>query len=826
MLRKFLLSLLFIPAFVFAEVPFVLKDIQIDGLERVSAGKVFNAIGFEVGDTITQEKVSLATRELFRTGLFNNVEIGYEGDVLVVKVLERPSISKISLEGNEQIDSEEMLKGLRQGGMAEGDVFRKSTLEAVERELKRMYVSQGRYNVNVETEVVPAPRNRVELNIKIQEGEVAKIKQIRIVGNQTFESDDLEDLFLLKPSHWLSWYYSDDLYSSEKLKGDLERVTSYYLDRGFYNFKIASSNVSISPDKESVYITVVVDEGELYYIDQVEVRGEIPEGLTEKELCYLVLFIPYEEIDGIESCSPYPLKDKQLYSQKAIQDSIYFMTEVLGSLGYIFAEVRDVQTEIDESENTVGVSFYIKPRQKVYAQRVNIEGNVQTDEEVLRRELRQAEGGLASNAIIQLSQTRLERLGFFKGVNVETPRVPGTSDLIDLDIGVEEQPSGSISASLGFSQSSGLILGAELQQKNFLGTGNSVTLTAQHSDSTNSYRFGVTDPYFTLDGVSAGFDLFWRTTDYDEENISSYNADVFGGSFTLGYPISETMRVTYGLGYDNTNIKIGRYPAVEYLDFLVQNNSSIDDLYDAYTSGDTYNNFDLRLSFGDSVLNRGLFPTKGYSYSVSSEISIPGASDLNYYKIRFQGQKFFPFIGDWVVRTSTFLGYGDGFGNTDTLPFYESFYSGQYVRGYESNSLGPKETPHWTLGGISPDPIGGNLITTGKLELIFPFPFVEDNRSIRSAFFVDAGQVFNTNCKSQERFSVINPPNYPAFFPWFNYNEDSCLEPDVGEIRASLGIGFTWVTAIAPISFSFAKPLNDEEDDEVEVFQFNLGQTF
>ncbi len=764
---------------------FTISDIRVNGLQRVSAGSVFGALPLNVGEEADDRALVEATRGLFKTGFFQDIQLGRDGDVLVITVVERPSISGIEIEGNKAISSEDLLKGLNQSGLAEGEIFQRATLEGVRNELQRQYVAQGRYSAEIETEVIPQPRNRVALKININEGTVAAIQHINVVGNSVFADEDLIDLFELKTSNWLSFFRNDDKYAREKLSGDLERLRSYYLDRGYINMDISSTQVSITPDKKHVYITVNVDEGEKYSVREVKLSGDLK--------------VPEEDIRSLLL-----VKEGQVFSRKVMTTTSELITRRLGNEGYTFANVNGVPEAHDE-DNTVSITFVIDPGKRAYVNRINFRGNTKSEDEVLRREMRQIEGGWASTYLIDQSKTRLERLGFFKEVNVETPQVPGTDDQIDVNYSVEEQASGSITASVGFAQNAGLILGGSITQNNFLGTGNKVSVGLTRSEYQERYNFGFVDPYWTADGVSLGYNAFYRTTDYDEldTDVSSYAVDSYGVGASIGYPISETSRLTYGLTVQQDDISTGVFTVDEIFDFLEQ-------------EGDSYLNLKASVGWSESTLNRGVMATRGHSQSLVFETTVPG-SDLSFYKIDYRGQVFKPLSENYSLRFHTQLGFADSFGSTSELPFYEHYYAGGFgsVRGFEDSSLGPRSTPSTGVNPgtqLDPDqdplPFGGNVLVQGGVELLFPMPFVKDQRSLRTALFWDVGNVFDTNCSaSQEAVS------------------DSC-SLDAGSLASSVGVGLTWITALGPLSFSLAMPVVKPDDADTQVFQFSLGQTF
>jgi len=764
---------------------FTISDIRVNGLQRVSAGSLFGALPLNVGESADDRTLTEATRELFKTGFFQDIQLGRDGNVLVITVVERPSISSIEIEGNKAISSDDLLKGLNQSGLAEGEIFQRATLEGVRNELQRQYVAQGRYSAEIDAEVIPQPRNRVALKININEGSVAAIQHINVVGNKVFADEDLQDLFELKTTNWLSFFRNDDKYAREKLSGDLERLRSYYLDRGYINMDITSTQVSITPDKKHVYITVNIDEGEKFTVRDVKLSGDLK--------------VPEEEVRALLL-----VKEGQVFSRKVMTSTSELITRRLGNEGYTFANVNGVPEPHNE-DNSVSITFVVDPGKRAYVNRINFRGNTKTEDEVLRREMRQMEGGWASTYLIDQSKTRLERLGFFKEVNVETPQVPGTDDQVDVNYSVEEQASGSITASVGFAQNAGLILGGSITQNNFLGSGNRVSLGLTRSEYQSRYNFSFTDPYWTEDGVSLGYNAFYRTTDYDEldVDVSSYSVDSLGAGINIGYPISETARLTYGLTVQQDEINTGRYTVDEIFDFTRQ-------------EGEKYVNFKASVGWSESTLNRGVLANRGHSQSLVFETTVPG-SDLSFYKLDYRGQVFKPLTDTYTMRFHTQLGYGGAFGSTEKLPFYENYYAGGFnsVRGFEDSSLGPRSTPSTgsnpgTLRDPDQDPLpfGGNVLIQGGAELLFPLPFVKDQRSLRTALFWDVGNVFDTDCSTGQK-----------------NRGDSC-DIDFGNLASSVGVGVTWITALGPLSFSLAMPVKKPDDADTQVFQFSLGQTF
>lgn len=841
---------------------FIISDIRVEGLQRISPGSVFAAMPVNVGDLVETAAIRASARALFATGNFDDIRIGRDGNVLVVIVAERPSISEILITGNDAIETEALLDGLKGAGLSEGQVFKRSTLEGMQMELQRQYVQQGRYDANIDAEVVAEPRNRVSVNIEVDEGTVAAIKHINVVGNSVFDDDEIGDLFELQTTGWLSFFTNDDKYAREKLSGDLETLTSYYMDRGYLQFRIDSTQVSVTPEKDAVYITANISEGDLYSISDVSLSGDLV--LPEADLRRFLIVSP-----------------GQTFSQQMVTSTEEYLTQRLGNEGYNFAKVTGIP-EINEEDKSVDMRFFVDPGKRTYVRRISFAGNTKTADDVLRREMRQMESAPASASAIETSRIRLERTGYFKQAQVETPQVPGHDDLIDVEFTVEEQSSGSIGASFGYAQGTGLILGVNLQQDNFLGSGKRIGIGLNSSRFQDFYNFSYTNPYYTEDGVSRGFNVFYRATDLDEINVASYSTDTFGGAVNFGYPIKETERIGVSIGVSDTKITVGRFAVQEiaasprleprffdsYFESTLVPGTGINGIPAQYTgpevllpldtlpdsaltpltepgfideNGDSYLNWTVTGSWTQSTLNRGRLATRGASQSVSLEVAMPG-SELEFFKVNYRGEYYLPVYKAFTLRFRTEVGYGDGYGDTTELPFYENFFAGGFgsVRGFESNTLGPQSTPgrqyiarqaavdvdadgnptelsnsreYETIDGElrsqlvdNPDPFGGNFLLEGGVELLFPLPFVKDQRSLRSALFIDAGNVFSTDCGSQQIGC---------------YNID-----DLDELRWSFGVGVTWITGFGPMTFSLAKPMNAGDFDEEEAFQFTLGRGF
>ncbi|MCG6658341.1 outer membrane protein assembly factor BamA [Halomonas campisalis] len=758
--------------------PFEVSDIRVEGLQRVSPASVFNAFPISTRDRVDDRELAEAARSLFATGLFDDIQLARDGDVLIIQVVERPTISRLTISGNRQLSDDDLRRGLREAGLAEGQVLQLSTLEEIQRELEGVYQAQGRYSARIETSVREIDEGRVQVEIDINEGEVAKIRQINLVGNRHFDDDELRDVFELndRPGRFFGWFSSDE-YSREALAGDLERLRSFYLDRGYINFAITSTQVSISPDKSQIFVTINVEEGEQFRLGEVRFEGDLQIGTREAR-----------ELLQVES--------GQIFSRSDVTASTEALRGRLGAEGFAFARVEGVPSP-GASADTVDLVFRVDPGQRAYVRRINFVGNTTTQDEVLRREMIQMEGAPASTEAISQSRQRLDRLGFFRQVDVETQPVAGEPDKLDVTYTVEEQPSGSISASIGFSQSAGVIYGASLAQNNFLGTGNRVNIGAQRSDTFTSLNFGFTDPYWTLDGISRGYNLFYRETDFEDSDISTFSTDAFGAGISFGYPVSELSRLNFGATVEDLTVKTFRDTASEIVRY-------VDD------QGRDAQSLKLTASWTRNNLNRGIMPTAGNYQRLSLETAVPG-SDVDYVKLRARAQQLFPLNEEqtWALKFGTTLGYADSIGS-DPYPFYENYFAGGLgsVRGFTANTLGQRTTPR---GAGRDRTLGGNVLVEGSAELLFPLPFVEDQRSLQTGFFVDAGNTFLTSCYD------VMPEDAPS----------RCSSGvDLGNLRYSMGVGLSWLTPVGPLTFSIAEPLNDKSGDDTQVFQFSLGQTF
>jgi len=743
--------------------PFVVKDIRVEGIQRTEAGTVFNYLPVRVGETFTEAQAAEAIRSLFATGFFQDVRIETEGDVLVVLVQERPAIAQIDFVGVKEFDQEALKKGLREVGLAESRIFDRALLERAEQELKRQYLSRGKYAAVIETTVTPLERNRVGINFKVDEGDVAKIRQINIIGNRTFRESELLDLFQLTTPGWLTWYTKNDQYSRQKLSADLENLRSFYLNRGYLDFNIDSTQVSITPDKKDIYISLSITEGERYTVSAVRFAGD--------------LVLPEEEYLKLAAIKP-----GEIFSREKLTETTKAVSDRLGNEGYAFANVN-AAPELDKEKREVAFTIFVDPGRRVYVRRINVGGNTKTRDEVVRREMRQMEGAWYDAEKINRSRTRVDRLGHFEEVGVETPAVPGTTDQVDVNFAVKERPTGNLSLGAGFSSSENIVLSASIAQQNLFGSGNALTLALNTSKSSRTYALSFTNPYYTQDGLSLGWDVYHRTYDPSETlSVAPYKTVSTGAGLRIGYPIGEDDAINFGLAADRTRITTFPESPQQYLDFCDPDKDDFD--CNSVTS--------LVASAGWSRDTRDsvIYPRKGNYQRVFGELSVPPGA-LKYAKLSYQYQHWFPIGRDYALMLNSDLGWAKGYGGKP-VPFYKNFYAGGIgsVRGFDQSSIGPRDP-------VSDDALGGNRRVIGNAEFYFPLPGTGTDRSFRMSAFVDAGTVWGQSEKA--KFS---------------------------DLRYSTGLAFSWSSPIGPLKFSIGFPLRKEEGDELQKFQFQLGSVF
>ncbi len=788
------------PALALAAEPFTASDIRVDGLQRIAAGTVFTYLPVERGDRIDDAKIADTVRALYRTGFFEDIRLDRQGDILVVTVRERPSINKLTVTGNKDIKTEQLMAGLKDIGLTEGGTFDRLSLDRVTQELQRQYNDRGKYTVSITPTASPLDRNRVDVTLAIEEGKAAKIRHINLVGTEKFDSEEILEQWESRESSWASWYRRDDQYSKEKLSGDLEKLNSWYLDRGYVDFSIDSTQVAISPNKRDMFISTSITEGEEYKISEIRVTGDT--------------VLPQEDVERMVI-----QKADQVFSRGLLEWSADAITNSLSNIGYAFAKVNPIPTP-NRAEQTVAVNMQVVPGPRVQVRRIEFRGNSRTSDEVLRREMRQFENAWYSQAAIDRSKIRLQRLGFFESVEVETPAVPGSADQVDVVYTVKETTSGQFTFGLGYSQSYGMTTSIQLSQNNFLGGGNRVSVDASRSSYLQRYGFSYTNPYFTDDGISLGYNLSWRELDYSDFNTAQYNSTNGSAQVVFGVPITENDTVSVMFGIDSNQITTyqGSTPQtiIDYIDAIGTR---------------TFKSWRAEAGWARDTRNDYFMPTRGTYQRIGLEATLPG-STVEYYKLNYQFSKYWPVHRALVLNTRVDLGYGDSYGKdisrticwndvpaTDTsygysdvvdcagayqnsktvtasgLPFFENFYAGgtNSVRGFEDNTLGPRSeaTSYYYEG----QPLGGAVKTVGSIEAYFPTLF--DSPSARVSAFIDVGNVFSdTNA--------------------FKTNE----------LRASAGVALLWRAPVGPISISYAFPLKKEDGDEIERLQFNFGGQF
>ena len=808
---------------------FLARDIRIDGLVRLTPASIYSMLPINSGDRVSDPVIAEAIRTLYASGLFDDIKAYKEKDVLVFKVVERPVISKLEFKGNKLIPKEALEQGLKKMGIAEGEVFKKSALQTIETELEQQYIQQGRYDADVTVETVARPNNRVELKLNFNEGTAAKVFDINIIGNTVFSDSDIKQVFAVKESGWASVVTRNDRYAREKMAASLEALRALYLNKGYINFNIINSQLNISEDKKHIFIEVSVDEGSQFKFGETKFLGD-------------ALYKP-EELQMLKL-----YKDGETYSQEKVNAVKQLLLRKYGNAGYYYAEVNIVP-EINNQTGIVNLNYYINPGQQVTVRRINFTGNSKTADEVLRREMRQMEGALASNEKIDLSKVRLERTGFFKTVDVKPVRVPNSPDQVDLNVNVEEQHSGTTTLAVGYSQNGGVTFQAGLSQTNFMGTGNRVAIDLSRSETQDYYNLSVTDPYFTIDGVSRGYNVYYRKTKLNKDyNVNNYVTDSAGGSLSFGYPIDENQSLSASIGIDQTKVRTGPSVSTYIRDYLLANGGKATgsstycpedqwakDADGKYTGecnpgGEiTYDNafdgefltYTLNLGWSYNTLNRPIFPTSGMSHRVGLEVGIPG-SDVDYQKLTYDAQAFMPLWGGFVLRGYGKLGYGND------LPFYKNFYAGGYgsVRGYDNSSLGPKypsvSFQETAQTDQDQEEVGGNALVQFGTELALPLPFKGDwARQVRPVLFAEGAQVFDTKCDVPSGNILVNSSNVDIkqyCKDNYNFNFDN--------LRYSVGVGFTWITMIGPLSLSYAYPLNDKKGDDTKSIQFEIGRTF
>lgn len=783
---------------------FVANDIAITGLQRVTIESLQSVLPFRLGQVVSEAQLADGVKALYATGNFSDVQVYHQEGRIIYQVTERPLIAEINFEGNRLIPKEGLQEGLKNAGLAVGQPLKQATVQMIETELANQYISQGYYNTEITVKQTMLDGNRVKLDMTFAEGKPARVVDINIIGNQHFSDADLIDVLAIKDNK-INPLSKADRYTQEKLVTSLENLRAKYLNAGFVRFEIKDAKLNINEDKNRIFVEISLHEGEQYRFGQTQFLGNLT--YTQAELEALLKF-----------------KAEEGFSQAMLEQTTNNISTKFGDDGYYYAQIRPV-TRINDESRTVDVEYYIDPVRPVYVRRINFTGNFKTQDEVLRREMRQLEGALASNQKIQLSRARLMRTGFFKNVTVETRPVPNSPDQVDVNFVVEEQPSGSSTIAAGYSQSGGVTFQFDVSQNNFMGTGKRVNASFSRSETREVYSLGMTDPYFTVNGVSQSLSGYYRKTKYDNKNISNYVLDSYGGSLSYGYPIDENQRISFGLNADNTKLRGGRFMGISNVKQLMADggkiqvdNNGIPDFKHDYT---TYN---ATLGWNYSSLDRPVFPTQGMSHSVDLTV---GFGDKTHQKVVYQGNIYRPFIKKSVLRGYAKLGYGNN------LPFYENFYAGGYgsVRGYDQSSLGPRSQAYLTarrgqqttLGEV----VGGNALATFGSELILPLPFKGDwIDQVRPVIFIEGGQVFDTTGMDKQTIDLTQFKDPQATAEQNTKAANRPLLTQDKQLRYSAGVGATWYTPIGPLSISYAKPLNKKQNDQTDTVQFQIGSVF
>jgi outer membrane protein insertion porin family len=791
-MRNFVFALLaLLPLSVLAAGDFVVKDMRVEGLQRISEGTVFNYLPINIGDTIDSVRIGEAVRALYGQSLFDDIEMRRDGDTLVVVVKERPSIESFTIDGNKDIKTEDLMESLRGVGLARGRTFDRSVLDNVQMFLREQYYDRGKYGVEIKTDIIDRPNNTVAIRVDVKEGDRAKIRQVNIVGNKSFDEKDIREDFTLDTANWLSWIRQDDRYAKEALEGDLEILRSFYMDRGYADFRIESTQVAISPNKKDIFVTINVREGEVYTISEIKIVGE--------------MVVPEEQLRAFVFAQP-----ESVFNQNLLTRSAEFMQFRLGEEGYANAEIEPVP-ELDHGAKTAAVTFYVNPQNRVYVRNINFKGVNQVDDEVLRRELRQMEGAYLSNRLMDRSKILLQRLPYIEpGVDYRTSPVPGSPDLVDIDVDLTYRMPGQFSGGVGYSESQKLLLNGSVVHTNFLGTGNRVALELNSGRFQKRYSLSYTDPYRTIDGVRRTISINYRDLTQFTSASSDFSTTSAGATVDYGYPITEFQSLSFGLAYQHAELASSTNSTVQAREWVANNgNPFVEDLGNGLVfTGTEFDTVEAIVGWSYDSLNSSLFPTRGTRQQLFFSMAVPG-SDVEYYQARYNFTKYFPLSPRWIISANAELGITEGINGTTATPPYKQFFGGgpQSVRGFKESYLGPRDS----FGR----PYGGNVLAAGQVELIIPLPEKFASQA-RASLFYDFGNVFSTG---EVGFTdkLGTPMDY---------------SPDFDEIRTSVGIGVQWLAPLGLFRFSYAYPLNEYKGndrfygDEVERFQFSIGQAF
>ena len=791
-MRKTLFALLVLLPFTsMAAGSFVVKDMRVEGLQRISEGTVFNYLPINIGDTIDSVRIGEAIRALYGQSLFDDIEMRREEDTLIIVVKERPSIENFSIDGNKDIKTEDLMESLRNVGLARGRTFDRSVLDNVEMFLREQYYDRGKYGVDIQTKVIDRPNNTVRITIDVKEGDRAKIRQVNIVGNESFSEKEIRADFTLDTANWLSWIRQDDRYAKEALEGDLEILRSFYMDRGYADFRVDSTQVAISPNKKDIFVTINVREGDVYTISEVKLVGE--------------MVVPEQFLRSFIFTKP-----GAVFNQNVLTQSAEFMQFRLGEEGYANAEIEPVP-ELDHEAKEASVTFYVNPQSRVYVRNINFNGISEVDDEVLRREMRQMEGSYLSNSLMDRSKILLQRLPYIEpGVDYRTIPVPGSPDLVDLEVDLKYRMPGQFSGGVGYSESQKLLLNGSIVHTNFLGTGNRVALELNSGRFQKLYSISHTDPYRTMDGVHRTLSVNYRDITQFTSAASDFSTTSAGASVDYGYPISEFQRLSFGLTFQHSELISSINSTQQAQDWVANNgNPFTEDVGSGVVfTGTEFDTVELTGGWSYDSRNRSLFATRGTRQQFFLSVAVPGG-EVEYYQARFNFTKYFPITPKWIIRFNSELGISEALGDTTATPPFKQFFGGgpQSVRGFKESYLGPRDS----FGR----PYGGNVLVASQLELIIPLPAKFASQA-RASIFYDIGNVFSTG---EVAFTdkLGSPIDY---------------KPDLDELRTSIGIGVQWLAPLGLFRFSYALPLNEYVGndrfygDEIERFQFSIGQAF
>jgi len=782
---------LLLPFSALAQEEFIVRDMRVEGLQRIAEGTVFNYLPINVGDRVDSIRIQESIRALYNQGLFDDIEMRHDGDTLIVVVSERPTIESFEIDGNKDIKTEDLMESLRAVGLAKGRTFDRSVLDSVQSFMREQYYDRGKYGVAVDTSVLDRPNNTVRVKIDVVEGDRAKIRQVNIVGNTIYEEKDIRETFELDTANWLSWIRQDDRYSKEALEGDLEILRSFYMDSGYADFRVDSTQVAISPNKKDIFVTIGVHEGDQYTISDIKIVGD--------------MVIPEAQIRALVLARP-----GSIFSERMLTSSSELMELRFGEQGYANVEIEAVP-ELNHETKEAEVTFYIDPQSRVYVRRINFNGIDEVDDEVLRREMRQMEGAYLSNRLVDRSKIRLQRLPYVESVETNNIPVPGSPDLVDVEFDLEYRMPGQFSGGIGYSDSQKMMLNGSIVHSNFLGTGNRVALEAVSGRFQKVYSLSHTDPYRSMDGIRRTMSINYRDITQFTSASSDFSTTSAGASIDYGYPLTEYQSLSLGLNFQHAELIATSNSTVQAQEWVTNNGDPFEvDTGNGFGFfGSAFDAYELVLGWTFDSRNRSLFANRGTRQQIVLSVAVPG-SDIEYFTARYNFTKYIQlFNSKWVVRINSELGLTQGLGDTTAAPPYKQYYGGgpQSVRGFKESYLGPRDS----FGR----PYGGNVLVASQVELILPLPDKFASQA-RASIFYDIGNVFNTG-----EVSFTDKLGAPIEY-----------KPEFDELRASVGIGVQWLAPLGLFRFSYAYPLNEYigndryYGDELERFQFSIGQAF